>query len=284
LKSYNDDEAYNSVYDQAFNSFPAAVGFNNGLSPAKPDLVEGILSDEYEPYAIREELGGAAVPTTDLALPQMAAEWKAAGKDMEEARLQAAYDGACLVYARNKALESIGKPDPAMHAYVCTFITDGTTVHTFAHYAEQKGDKTVYHQYEMASSLLRSDLNDHRKGRKLIRNLQDAAKQHSYALRTEILKFHKSLENNNSALHQPTVIASVEQPNPEGPSPGVNDLADPTADLGECEGYELAGVTQTEGRAYISPKTSQSSRPAKQSVEDIQEGVAARSQTARRKL
>jgi hypothetical protein len=289
LQSHNDDDddnGYMSVYNQPLDQFPMDLGFNNGLSPAQPDLVEGIDSRDYRPYKIRKRLGGAAVPSSGdgaLALPHMAAEWKAAGKDMVEACLQAAYDGACLVYGRNIALASIGKPDPPKHAGILTFITDGTAVHTYAHYAEETLDGTLYHQYPVTSSFLQSDLDDHKKGRRQIRNLQGTAKKHAYALKTAILNYHEDLRNNNSTLHHPAPIASVEQPSPEGPSPGVNDLADPTADLGEDEEYDVVETAQTEGRAYISPNTSHSSRSPRKSVQGTQEGVTARSQTAQRK-
>jgi hypothetical protein len=289
LKDHDDDAdnySYTSVYNHPLDDFPMDLGFNNGLSRAQPDLLEGIDFSDYQPYEIRERLGGAAVPSSNdaaLALPQMAAEWKAAGKDMVEACLQAAYDGACLVYGRNIALASIGKPDPPKHASILTFITDGTTVTTYAHYAEEKLDKTLYHQYPVTSSFLQSDLDDHKKGRRQIRNLQGTAKKHAYALKTAILNYHEDLRNNNSTLHHPAPIASVEQPNLEGPSPGVNDLADPTADLGEDEEYDVVETTQTEGRAYISPNTSHSSRSPRKSVQGTQEGVTARSQTAQRK-
>jgi hypothetical protein len=71
-----------------------------------------------------------------VTLPHIAGEWKGRGKDMAEAKMQSAYDGAALVYARNQALSYVGEPDPPGHAQVATFTTDGTTINFFAHYAE----------------------------------------------------------------------------------------------------------------------------------------------------
>lgn len=73
-------------------------------------------------------------------------EWKGRGIDMEEARLQSAYDEAALVYTRNQALSSVGKPDPAGHAGVMTFTTDGTNINFFAYYAAPSENGTLkYH-------------------------------------------------------------------------------------------------------------------------------------------
>jgi hypothetical protein len=67
---------------------------------------------------------------------------------MEEAKLQSAYDGAALVYARDQALSLVGKPDPVGHAEITTFTTDGTNINFFAHYATPSEDDTLkYHQY-----------------------------------------------------------------------------------------------------------------------------------------
>jgi hypothetical protein len=56
---------------------------------------------------------------------------------------QGAYDGAALVYSRNQALSSVGKPDPAGHAGVMTFTTDGTNINFFTHYAAPSENGTL---------------------------------------------------------------------------------------------------------------------------------------------
>jgi hypothetical protein len=135
LKGYG--RGYRRVYNQAFSDFPKDVGLNNGLSAAQPGMVEGLDMTEFDPFPIRRELGGAAIPTVELdppTLPHLAGEWKGPGKDMFLAQTQAAYDGACMVYGRNKARSFLGSPDPAGHAFVSTVTTDGTTVNAFAHW------------------------------------------------------------------------------------------------------------------------------------------------------
>ena len=250
LKRY-EERGYRAVFNQPFTDFPAHVGFNNGLSVAQPDLVEGIDSTEYNPYPVRERLGGAAVPTPDpnaLALAQMAGEWKGPGKDMVTARNQAAYAGASLVYGRNKARTSIGKPDPAGHSYVSSFTTDGTTVNTFAHFAESRSNQTIYNQYPVTSTLLTASFEDYKKGRRQLRNLQDLAKANSYALRDELLEYIPADESEKSA------VAQEPDPNPdELAGPQTTDYVDDgyymyengTERQSDDEGYEIVGAAES---------------------------------------
>lgn len=117
---------YGKVYNQAFTAFPKNVGFNTGISAPRPDMVEGLEMPEFDPFLVRQQLGGATVPTSGtnaITLPHLAGEWKGPGKDMILVQAQAAYDGACMVYGRNKALSFLDSPDPTGHAFVSTFTT-----------------------------------------------------------------------------------------------------------------------------------------------------------------
>ncbi|TAQ88531.1 hypothetical protein B7494_g3145 [Chlorociboria aeruginascens] len=61
------------------------VGFNNGLSAAQPDMVEGLELPEFNPFPVRQQLGRAIVPTLGphtITLPHLAGEWKGPGKNM----------------------------------------------------------------------------------------------------------------------------------------------------------------------------------------------------------
>ncbi|KFX94206.1 hypothetical protein O988_06419 [Pseudogymnoascus sp. VKM F-3808] len=82
---------------------------------------------------------------------ETAGEYKGPGGSMEKARLQCAYDGAALVYARNKALELTGKPDPLGHAKITTFATDGKNIDFFAHYASLGDDGKLKYHYLSAT-------------------------------------------------------------------------------------------------------------------------------------
>lgn len=169
LKEY-DDEGYQRSFNQAFTGFPKDAGFNNGLSAPQPDFVEGVELQEYDPFPVEEHVSGAVIVKDDpfsVTLPHLAGDWKGRGKDMEEARMQSAYDGAALVYARNQALSFVGKPDPAGYSEVKTFTTDGTNINFFTHYSTQSEDCTLkYHQYPVTSTNLKNSFEEYKLGRK----------------------------------------------------------------------------------------------------------------------
>jgi len=52
---------YSTMRNQALVDVPKNVGFNNGLSPAQPDHLEGLTSQAFEPFQVREKIEGAAV-------------------------------------------------------------------------------------------------------------------------------------------------------------------------------------------------------------------------------
>ncbi|KAM3065598.1 hypothetical protein ACMFMG_011308 [Clarireedia jacksonii] len=104
------------------------------------------------------------------------------------AQTQAAYDGACMVYGRNRARSLLKSPNPASHAFVSTFTTNGTTPNTFAHYSSESQDQVKYHQYPTSSSFLISSYKNFKTSRRRLRNLQDYAKETSEKLRDELNK------------------------------------------------------------------------------------------------
>jgi hypothetical protein len=188
LKRY-DDPGYQRSYNQAFTNFPKNVGFNNGLSAAQPDMVEGLDMPEFDPFPVREQLGGAATVYSGpqaTTLPHLAGEWKGPGKDMILAQTQAGYDGACIVYGRNEARSFLESPDPAGHAFISTFTTDGTTLNIFDHYSSESQGQVKYHQYPTSNSFLISTYEDFKKSRRQLRNLEDDAKEASEKLRDEL--------------------------------------------------------------------------------------------------
>ncbi|KAK0635023.1 hypothetical protein B0T17DRAFT_515079 [Bombardia bombarda] len=207
LKEY-DDDGYLRVFNQAFTDFPKDVGFNNSLSAPQPDFVEGLQMREYRPFPVGRQVSGAVLYKDDpnsLALPHMAGEWKGRGKDMEEARVQSAYDGSALVYARNQALSYVGKPDPAGHAEVMTFTTDGTNINFFAHYAAPTEDGALeYHQYPITSTNLKNSHQEFKEGRRQLRNAQDDARERSYQLKDQLK------ENWKAKKSQPAPLPPIE--------------------------------------------------------------------------
>ncbi|KAI1122712.1 hypothetical protein F5Y10DRAFT_69412 [Nemania abortiva] len=184
LKKY--DNGYKRAFNQAFTGFPKDVGFNNSLSPPQPDFIEGLRMPEFRPFPVHRHIDGAVIYENNpgsITLPHLAGEWKGPDGHMKDATLQSAYDGAALVYARNKALAYLGKSDPPGHAQVTTFTTDGTNLNLYAHYATPSEDGMLeYHQYKYVSANMIDSYQEHKNGRKGLRNEQDHAFKQSRTL------------------------------------------------------------------------------------------------------
>lgn len=146
---------YKSKPDKQWVNYPSDVGFNNGLAPPKPDRTEGYMRSAMPPNV--QVLGGFATllknDTPFVALPHFAVEVKDWGKSMKKAELQAGYDGAAMVYGRNRALNHVGQPDPPRHASVVTAATDGRKWDVYAHYAHQN-DATKQQEYIQVSHIV----------------------------------------------------------------------------------------------------------------------------------
>ncbi|KAI0105040.1 hypothetical protein GGR51DRAFT_201524 [Nemania sp. FL0031] len=197
LKDYMEDEDeddptphYISVENSPFKDFPENVGFNDNLPPPRPDFTEGVWSESFGEFPI-QELSGAVpirgVNGVDIALPHIAGEWECSGGDMDRARIQSAYTGAALVYARNQALECLGKSDPPRHASVITFATDGTLIRFYAHYAcTDKGGSLKYYQYLIGMRLFTDSHDEFNLCRQKLQNLRDFAKEQAESLRDQL--------------------------------------------------------------------------------------------------
>lgn len=238
LKDY-DDKGYLRTFNQAFTGFPKDVGFNHSLSVPQPDFVEGLEMQEYGLFPVDEYVRGAVLYKDDphsLTLPHLAGEWKGRGKDMEAARLQSAYTGAALVFARNQALSLIGKPDPPGHAEVTTFTTDGTNLNIFTHYAAPSDDGSLaYHQYLVESTNLRHSCQGFQNGRRGLRNEQDHAREQSYVLRDQLKEHWKQ---RRVALQ--AIAKGARLPVPGVEPPGTTNIyGDEDEDEDEA-GYEIA--------------------------------------------
>jgi hypothetical protein len=172
-----------------FKDFPKGVGFNNELSPAQPDLFEGFAIQKFNAFPVSGQLAAAIPYSTknSITLPHFAGEWEGPGKDLDLAQIQAAYDGASIVYARNEARLFLGSPDPIGSAHVITFTSNGTSINTFANYSLERRDGQIeYHQYPMTSTFITANHEDFTEGRRQLRNLQDYAKETSEKLRDEL--------------------------------------------------------------------------------------------------
>lgn len=144
------DIDYGANLGKQWVAYPKNVGFNHGLLAPKPDLVEGYAQRAFPPSVA--QLGGSATlihhKPTFVSLPHFAAEFKDYGGDMREAEVLTGYDGAHMVYSRNKALAFIDDMDPPRRASPVTVASDGHSWTAYSHYAHHNDstDKVEYYQ------------------------------------------------------------------------------------------------------------------------------------------
>ena len=190
------DEDYTQVYNQKFTMFPSNVGFNDGLSPAKPDFIEAYVAKMFKPYPLIRLLGGSAVPVPGghaIALAHIAGEFKRLSGDMECAMCQAAYDAATLIYGRNQACLAMGKHDAAKVACVGTFVSNGDQVHISVHYATKHASgQTVYHHCPIFSDNFLLNHASFTLTRKHLPNLQEWAMENATSLKTNLIAHYEA--------------------------------------------------------------------------------------------
>lgn len=198
------DKGYSRTFNHAFTAFPKNCGFNNGMSAPQPDFIEGLDDFEFHPFPVDEVRGAVLYKTeSSIVLPHLAGEYKAGERDLKNARLQSAYDGAALVYARNKTLAFFQKADPAGHAAVLTFTTNGSQLNIFAHYAmvsEADGQTPEFHQYLVLQKHLTVSWQQYSEGRQGLWNAQDFAKEQSLGLRDQLQQDWKQHLRSRAAI------------------------------------------------------------------------------------
>ncbi|KAG6353680.1 hypothetical protein INS49_005389 [Diaporthe citri] len=179
------DIGYRRKEDKMWIEFPKNVGFNNGLSAPKPDMIEGFSRDTFPPTI--EHIKASRLVKDEpryVALPHVAVEYKAREKSLHKAKVQAGYDGAAMVYGRNEALKYIGKADPPRQPAVLTATTIGQEWNVYGHYAHPNDStgKEEYYQCRMAGGSM-ENLSEYKQGRKVLRNMQDFAREQASDLR-----------------------------------------------------------------------------------------------------
>jgi len=210
------DPLYRSYPNQQFANFPTDVGFNNGLSAARPDWIEGYLKSAYDKDSVVEQLSGAAVQSQGnypIVLAHLAGEFNKRGGDMACASDQAAYDAAYLVYGRDHAQVLMHKVDESGMAYVGSFVCDGSRLQISVHYATKHitTGVTEYRQYLMFDENIQMNLQHFIDGRRRLRNLQDWSRCNANLIRVPSSHYNQgpacSTERRN-----PTESAKVKQP------------------------------------------------------------------------
>lgn len=125
-----------------------------------------------------------------VALPHMAVEYKAREKSPHEAKIQAGYSGAAMIYGRNEALGLIGKADPPRQPTVLSSMMTGQEWTVYAHYTHPDvTDKAEFFQCLMAGGST-ENLNEYKQGCKVLRNMQDFAREQASDLRDDLRKHY----------------------------------------------------------------------------------------------
>jgi hypothetical protein len=180
LKRYEySDWRYRRVRDRAITQIPSQ-DFNHGLSNPLPDVLEGLYTK-----ALPDHLHNNALHTKEsLSFCHFAVEFKRTDGNLRQATVQAAYDGATMVCARNQALAqaaALGNSNrdalerAAKETAVFTCVSDGKVAEVYGH-RSQGGQ---YYQNLVARESLLAYPN---RGRDLIRNAQEHARCKSYEL------------------------------------------------------------------------------------------------------
>ncbi|KAK5654424.1 hypothetical protein OQA88_7334 [Cercophora sp. LCS_1] len=163
MKGYNlSNVQYGRACGRAVTETPSR-DFNDGLSNARPDILEGlttkVLPDHLHDNALHEK--------KSLSFCHFAAEFKRTDGNLHQATVRAAYDDGIV------AATVIDKA--AKEAAVLICVTDGKVAEVYTHHSE--GGQ--YHQNLVARGSL---LDYPNRGRELIRSAQDYARSKSYEL------------------------------------------------------------------------------------------------------
>lgn len=191
-KLMDDHETHGFVMalDQRCVAFPKNVGFNNGLPALQPDFVEGLMVQEFGLFPVEEYVEGALLHDKDYAivLAHFAGEFKANDGNLKHARIQIAHTGASLVYARNQALKHLVEEEPSGNAEVITFVTDGSILRLYAHYASRDEDGNDKYFQSLIDQTFLDTFEGYKDGRKWLRNAREYAKEQSCLLKDRLKK------------------------------------------------------------------------------------------------
>lgn len=184
------DIGYRRKEGKAWTEIPQNIGFNSGLPAPKPDMIEGYSRNSF-PSTI-DHIKASRLVSDDpkyVALPHMAVEYRVREKSLHEAQTKAGYNGAAMVYGRNEALKFIGKSDPPRQPVILTATATGQKWNVYGHYSHLNdgSGREEYYQCRMAGGSM-ENLEEYKHGRKVLRNMQDFAREQSSALRDSIRK------------------------------------------------------------------------------------------------
>lgn len=180
----HDGTDYRRALYEEFSNYPTGLGFNNNLPPARPDWLEGPAESTFG-QSIEESLRGYALPCpARICLPHVTGAFG----EMHAAFAQVTYTGACLVEARRQALARMERADPAGHAAVLSFATDGRLIVFLAHNAR----KEEYYMNEVGRMEITGNTKYFKIARRQVRNMQDLGRRTAEKLRDDLVEFYRA--------------------------------------------------------------------------------------------
>ena len=246
-----------SGYFPRLNQIWSAVDnhLTTGLSHTQPDLVESYREIDYPSNAV-ETISGDLIPSSHSeAMPAYAVEFKSSSGDMNEAKLQCAYDGALMTEGAHAIHAYMGKSDDDFYgrAQALTVSFNGRTLDFYTNHAvkisassyEESGkgvgksagaatgtaDAVEYHQYLLVSDDPRFSFEDFQTAYRHTRNAQDIG----YKWATERKDALWAYTNRDRIQTQPKVPTSAQQSSNDSLASSATDDHDYDADDDEVD-------------------------------------------------
>ena len=110
-----------------------------GLSSARPDIVESYRGSDYPRFVLEELCGELAASNYNEAGPTYAVEFKSASRNMREAKLQCAYDGALMTEGARCIHDYLNKSDDDFYGQTqsLTLAFNAENLRVYGHHALQ---------------------------------------------------------------------------------------------------------------------------------------------------
>ncbi|RFU80919.1 hypothetical protein TARUN_1290 [Trichoderma arundinaceum] len=202
FQEFPNEPEYIRTFCQRFDDFPEYAPFSLGIEKPCPSFAQGFIFEGYAGIDI-EYLCAAVCFARDhasLVLPQIVGDFTCG--DVRAAEATSARHGAALVYMRNMALAHSRTQDLDDTAEVMTFVTNGMSIHFYAHYSSITPEgKVKYHQYPVLSVNLVGSYTEFLQGITMLRNCQEHALSVSTRLRDTLVQYHAQNGVNAWAYH-----------------------------------------------------------------------------------
>jgi len=199
---YHEGEDYTDYHNHSWTLLDNLT--TNGISSAKPDIVEAFRAKSYPPD-LGDVLPGMFPASPEWAMPSLAVEFKEAKIGLPRADLQCAYDGALMVRGAMEAYIYMYGEDTLDQFWdktkAITIAFNGDHLKISAHFAkpnparQYRGDhKILFYQYAIVDRIIASDYDVFLDGLKFIRNAQEKGYELACDLRRQLWEHYTEEE------------------------------------------------------------------------------------------